>query len=142
MHWPRAMVTMPKRDGVILFSTPHSWHHANHGRNGSPKRSNRKAKTMIDNLKTQVGDRPDLEAIQVNPVIGYIGGRIYPTVSVNEKQGRVYYKTLTSHSAAQTSRSSESAPSRTMLTDSSSDAYRMDRSSQSPAWYCSVLVGN
>ena len=73
----------------------------------------------IANIKTQNADRPDLEAIQVNPVLGYIGGRIFPTVNVGEKTGTVYYKTLTADSDAQTSRSSESAPSRTMLTDSS-----------------------
>jgi hypothetical protein len=69
--------------------------------------------------KTQTGRRPDLEGIEVNPVIGYIGDKLFPTVNTMEKTGTVYYKTLTADSAAQTGRSAGSAPSRTLLTDSS-----------------------
>lgn len=69
--------------------------------------------------KTITGRRPDLEAIEVNPVIGYIGDKLYPVVNVMEKTGTVYYKTLTADAAAQTGRNSGTAPTRTLLTDSS-----------------------
>lgn len=38
-------------------------------------------------LKTITGRRPDLEAIEVNPVIGYIGDKLYPMIPVSEKTG-------------------------------------------------------
>ena len=69
--------------------------------------------------KTRSGRRQDLEAIEVNPVIGYIGDMIYPPVNTMEKTGTVYYKTLTADAAAQTGRSAGTAPAATLLTDSS-----------------------
>lgn len=69
--------------------------------------------------KTITGTRPDLASIEVNPVQGYIGSLIYPVVNTMEKTGTVYYKTLTADSAAQTGRSSGTAPTATLLTDSS-----------------------
>ncbi len=70
-------------------------------------------------FKTLLGRRPDLEAIEVNTPESYIGSMIYPTVNVAEKTGTMYYRTLTSDSAAQTGRVSGAAPSRTLLADSS-----------------------
>lgn len=71
--------------------------------------------------KTQIGRRPDLEALEVNPVIGYIGNEVYPVITVGEKAGKIYYKTLTADAAAQTSRTAGTAPTRTLLTDSNLD---------------------
>lgn len=72
-----------------------------------------------EQYKTITGDRPDLNALEVNPIIGYIGDKIFPTVNTMEKTGTVYYRTLTADSAAQTGRNSGTAPTRTLLTDSS-----------------------
>lgn len=73
----------------------------------------------MEAYETTRGRRPDLEALETNPVLGFIGDSILPSVNVMEKTGTVYYKTLTADSAAQTGRSSGSAPTRTLLTDSS-----------------------
>lgn len=69
-------------------------------------------------FKTITGRRNDLEGIEVNPVIGYIGDQIYPTLSVMEKTGSIYYKTLTADDDVETGRVAGAAPSRTLLTDS------------------------
>ena len=68
--------------------------------------------------KTQNANRPDLEQLEVNPVIGFIGNLIYPVVNVTEKTGTVYYSTLTADAAAQTGRSSGTAPTGVALTAS------------------------
>ena len=73
----------------------------------------------MDQYKTETGRREDLEALETNPVIGFIGNRIYPVVNVMEKTGTIYYRTLTTDSAAQTSRTVGTAPSANYLTDSS-----------------------
>lgn len=70
-------------------------------------------------FKTITGRRPDLESLAVNKPEGYIGGLIFPSLPVMEKTGSIYYKTATADSAAQTGRSSGTAPTRTMVTDSS-----------------------
>ncbi|OGV36983.1 MAG: hypothetical protein A2020_16410 [Lentisphaerae bacterium GWF2_45_14] len=70
-------------------------------------------------FETQRGRRKDLELIPVNNPIGYIGGLVYPTLPVREKTGTVYFKTVTADAAAQTGRSSGTAPTKAMLTDSS-----------------------
>lgn len=70
-------------------------------------------------LKTITGRRMDLEAIPVNQPTEYIGNRVFPVVNVAEKTGTVYYKTVTADSAAQTGRGSGTAPTATLLTDSS-----------------------
>jgi hypothetical protein len=72
----------------------------------------------MDEFKTETGDRADLASIETNPVIGYIGNRCMPVVNVREKSGRVYYRTLTNDSAAQTDRTVGTAPATTLLTDS------------------------
>ncbi len=69
------------------------------------------------NYKTQTGPRPDLVG-EVNPVIGYIGSKIFPTLNMMEKNATLYYKTLSADVAAQTSRATGVAPTRTLLTDS------------------------
>ena len=68
--------------------------------------------------KTQDGRRPDLENLEVNPVIGFIGDKLFPVVNVMEKTGTIYYSTLTADAAAQTNRSSGTAPTGVALTAS------------------------
>jgi hypothetical protein len=75
----------------------------------------------IEDYQTEDGRREDLEALETNPVIGYIGNKIVPVVNVATKAGKVYYKTLTADSAAQTDRTTGEAPARTLLTDSNQD---------------------
>ncbi len=75
----------------------------------------------MEAYKTETGRREDLEAIEANPVIGYIGNQILPVVNSNEKTGKIYYKTLVSDSSAQTNRTPGTAPTRNFLTDSSDD---------------------
>jgi hypothetical protein len=55
----------------------------------------------MEAYKTETGRREDLEAIEVNPVLGYIGTKAYPVLNVTEKTGTVYHTTLTTDSAAQ-----------------------------------------
>lgn len=68
--------------------------------------------------KTETGRRPDLEGLEVNPGIGYIGNKLYPVVSSNEKTGDNYYRTRIADSAAQTGRTPGDAPTITLLSDS------------------------
>lgn len=75
----------------------------------------------LEMYETQEGQRPDLEQLETNPVYGYIGDRIFPTVNTLEKSGKVYYKTLKSDVAAQTDRVTGVAPTRTLITDSNTD---------------------
>ena len=73
----------------------------------------------MEQYQTTAGRREDLEALETNPVLGFIGDRIYPTVNTREKTGTIYYRTLTADGAAQTGRTAGAAPTRTLLTDSS-----------------------
>ena len=74
---------------------------------------------MNDAYFTQIGERPDLAAIEVNAPEGYIGSKIIPTVPVMDKSGTIYYATLTADAAAQTGRSAATAPTATQISDSS-----------------------
>jgi len=73
----------------------------------------------MDAYKTETGRREDLEALETNPGLGFIGNLIYPVVNTAEKTGTFYYKTLTADGAAQTSRTAGTAPTSNFLTDSS-----------------------
>ncbi len=55
----------------------------------------------MDAYMTQEGRREDLEAIEVNPVMSYIGTRAYPVLQTTQKTGTVYHTTLTADSAAE-----------------------------------------
>lgn len=66
---------------------------------------------MNDAYYTELGERADLAALEVNPPEGYIGSQILPTVPVTQKTGVVYYATVTADVAAQTGRSVGAAPS-------------------------------
>ena len=80
-------------------------------------------KGEIGNFVNQVTQdalrRPDLEQIETNPVIGYIGTKIMPTVKVMQKGGTVYYQALTADAAAQTNRNAGSAFTRVLLSKAS-----------------------
>ena len=51
--------------------------------------------------KTETGRREDLEAMETNPVLGYIGQRFYPVLNTTQKTGTIYHTTLTADDAAQ-----------------------------------------
>jgi len=55
----------------------------------------------MDQYITEVGRREDLEQIECNPVLGYIGTKAYPVLEVTQKTGTIYHATLTADSAAQ-----------------------------------------
>jgi hypothetical protein len=69
--------------------------------------------------KTITGRRPDLEGIPVNTPQQYIGSMIFPVLNVMEKTGTIYFRAVTGDTAAQTGRNSGTAPTATLLTDSS-----------------------
>jgi hypothetical protein len=73
---------------------------------------------MNDAYYTELGERADLAALEVNPPEGYIAGQILPIVPVSDKTGVIYYATLTADSAAQTNRSTGAAPSGTQISAS------------------------
>lgn len=54
--------------------------------------------------KTQNARRPDLEGLEVNSPMGYIGDKIYPTEHKAEKSGTLYYAPKQSEVAAQSGR--------------------------------------
>jgi len=69
----------------------------------------------MDQYKTETGRREDLEALETNPVIGYIGSQILPPVNTAEKTGTFYYQTLTGDDTAQTGRTAGVAPTIELL---------------------------
>lgn len=73
----------------------------------------------MDPYYTSTGPRPDLAAIEVNPPEGYIGSKIVPTVPVAEKSGTIFYWDVESDVAAQTGRSTVTAPTSTTLAGTS-----------------------
>jgi hypothetical protein len=76
---------------------------------------------------TTNGERPELAAIEVNPPEGFIGSQIMPIVPVADKSGTIYYATVTSDSAAQTSRTAGTAPTGTQISDSSTSFSCLER---------------
>lgn len=66
---------------------------------------------------TDFGRRPDLEALEVNPPIGYIGDRIYPRTPSRFNAGTKSGITLPQYAAAQTSRTDGQAPTTTLITN-------------------------
>ena len=69
------------------------------------------------NWMTDYGRRPDLEAIEVNEPLGYIGSRIYPRTPSRFKAGMLSGLTLPQYAAAQTNRVDGAAPSSTLITN-------------------------
>lgn len=67
---------------------------------------------------TQEGERPDL-AQNINPPEGYIGDKVVPVVKTMDKTGTVYYADLEADVAAQTGRSTVTAPNSTTLANTS-----------------------
>jgi len=74
----------------------------------------------MEQYYTQEGDRKDL-AVNLNPPENYIGYKLMPIVEVGQKSGTVYFMDVdtVANSASQTNRASGSAPSPTLLADSS-----------------------
>lgn len=73
----------------------------------------------MDAYKTEEGRREDLEAIEVNPVLGYIGTKAYPVLPTTQKTGTIYYTALTADSAAQAAVARGTALTTVRLTESS-----------------------
>lgn len=72
----------------------------------------------LEEYHTERGRREDLEAIEANPVLSYIGHRFYPVLDVTEKTGSVYYTALTADSAAQEALARGTALTPVYLTES------------------------
>lgn len=73
----------------------------------------------MDPYYTITGPRPDLAAVEVNPPEGYIGSKVVPVVSVADKTGTIYYNDVTADVAAQTGRSTVTAPNSTTIAGTS-----------------------
>jgi hypothetical protein len=74
---------------------------------------------MNDKFWTSQGERPDLAQLQVNAPEGFIGTKLFPTLNSADKSGTIYYATVTADNAAQTGRSAGTAPTATVIADSS-----------------------
>lgn len=72
----------------------------------------------MDQHKTEDGRREDLEQLETNPILGFIGDRIYPVYNTVQISSVIYYSTLTADAAAQTGRSAGAAPNRVLLSSS------------------------
>lgn len=59
---------------------------------------------------TDFGRRPDLEAVEVNPPIGFVGERIYPRTNQRLLAGTITALALPGYTAAQTNRTDGEAP--------------------------------
>lgn len=71
----------------------------------------------MDAYKTETGRREDLEAIEVNPVLGYIGHKAYPVLNTTQKTGTIYHTTLTADAAAEEALARGSELTRVRLTE-------------------------
>jgi len=72
----------------------------------------------MDAYITQEGRREDLEGLDANPYLGYIGNKAYPVVSTTQKVGDIYAATLTADSAAQAGLARGTALTTVRLTES------------------------
>jgi hypothetical protein len=72
----------------------------------------------MDAYITQEGRREDLESLDTNPNLGYIGNLAYPVVSTTQKVGDIYAATLTADSAAQAALARGTALTTVRLTES------------------------
>lgn len=73
----------------------------------------------IDAVKTSTGARPDLGALEVNGLVGYVGSIVLPVVKVGAKAGTYYHAAVQADSAAQTDRTAGTAASATLITENS-----------------------
>ena len=64
---------------------------------------------------TDYGRRPDLEAIETNPPIGFIGERIYPRANQRNIAGTITALALPQYAAAVTNRTDGNAPSTNLI---------------------------
>lgn len=75
--------------------------------------------TMTDtSWATDIGRRPDLEAIETNPPIGFVGERIYPRTNQALRAGELSALMLAPVAAAQTNRTDGQAPTATQIVNS------------------------
>jgi hypothetical protein len=74
----------------------------------------------MDAYMTQEGRREDLEAIEVNPVLGYIGNKVLPVMTTTQKVGENYFTMLTADDAAQAGVARGTALTTVRLTESHS----------------------
>lgn len=72
----------------------------------------------MPNFETATGKRPDLAAIPTNPYLGFIGERIMPPLKRVQKNGTIYYTTLTADSAAQSALAAGTVPTGVRLASS------------------------
>lgn len=77
----------------------------------------------MEEYKTENGRREDLEAIEVNPVLGYIGTRAYPALTTTQKTGTIYHTTLTADSAAQAALARDGTALTTVRLTETANAY-------------------
>jgi hypothetical protein len=71
----------------------------------------------MEAYKTENGRREDLEAIEVNPVMSYIGHKAYPVLNTTQKTGTIYHTTLTADNAAQVALARGTELTRVRLTE-------------------------
>jgi hypothetical protein len=72
----------------------------------------------MDAYITQEGRREDLETLDTNPYLGYIGTKVYPVLSTTQKVGDIYAAVLTTDSAAQAGLARGTALTTVRLTES------------------------
>ena len=96
----------------------------------------------VANCRAEAGKRADLEAIQVNDPIGYIGSIVLPVLKLDVKAGTYYYRALIADSAAQTSRTAGAAPTSETVSESSSTWSAVERIDRTLVpWEMIPLVG-
>jgi len=74
---------------------------------------------MQDKYYTQDAERPDLAALDVGKLEGFVADAVLPAVTVTEKSGTVYYKGATADEDAQEGRVAGSAPTGTQIATTS-----------------------
>lgn len=72
----------------------------------------------MDAYITQEGRREDLEQLETNPYLGYIGPKVYPVLPTTQKVGDIYAAVLTTDSAAQAGLARGTALTTVRLTES------------------------
>ena len=65
--------------------------------------------------------RNDLEALEVNPPEGYIGGQLVPAMTVTQKAGKIYFAAVVDAQTAQTDREAGVAPESFRIAPSDTD---------------------
>ena len=74
---------------------------------------------MQDKFYTQDAERPDLAALEVGNMEGFIADQVLPVSTVADKTGTVYYKAATADEEAQENRAAGAAPAGTQIATAS-----------------------